>query len=463
MGKFKFTKQSLIKFYKDKTRIKNLLYKIAIILIFVYFIAQAGFYAVKIKEAVFPDEPYHLDFIEYYENGHSPFDATQTDSFKLGDTTRVYYLYHTILARVDFIHTDGNLNLILLRLISFGFVFVGLIFLFMILRELTKNRWVHVVTLFMITNTTMFAFMAGSVNYDNLQFLFTMGTIYLLLIYMRKKTINLLLLLVSLNLVASLVKVSYLSILMAQFILLLILIVFRKSYRDEALKLFKIGLKSYTTILLIAIFLISSALFAERYIKNFLAYHTFVPECGQIHTYQECEANGIFIRNRTMAQSVLDNGLDPVGIPLYVSNWIQGMAKRTYGIAGHLTIPKPENQIYPYALILVIGGLFFIRYERFKDPKDRVIFFITLFYILILMLYQNYRSYLQVGDVGIGLQGRYLFPVLPFVYYFVVKHMFRPNFQFAVKIVILITICSIFFLGGFPWFLRRVTPNWYLS
>lgn len=438
-----------------------MVYRMSIILIFLWFLVQAGFYATQINKAIFPDEPYHEQLIEYFKEGNSPFDATQVDNFNLGDTTRVYYLYHYLLAKTDFVNPEGNWDLIAFRLINVLFILGSLIILFLILRELIKNRWVHLAVLIMISNTTMFAFMAGSVNYDNLQFLVTMLSIFLLLKYMSSKSPTTLLSLLVVILLGSLVKVSFLGIFVAEFIILAILVLTQAKYRVEILNFFKVkNIKPFPVILII-LFIVSTGLFAERYIKNILVYHSFSPECNQIHTFEECKSSAIFVRNTTLAQEIDESDFKPVGMPTYLVNWSEGMADRIFGIAGHKVMPISRKGLIPYLLVFLLGGIFFLRYERFKDPKDRAIFFVTIFYLLILLFYQNYRTYLNLGSIGIGLQGRYLFPVLPFIYYFTVKHLFRPSFPFWTKVLILAYISIVFVSGSLPWFLRRADSNWY--
>src|SRR5690606_24746518 len=54
---------------------------------------------------------------------------------------------------------------------------------------------------------------------------------------------------------------------------------------------------------LIALVVISGALFTERHIVNYLKYDSFVPDCAAVIDFDHCSQYGPWIRNHTINQN----------------------------------------------------------------------------------------------------------------------------------------------------------------
>ena len=74
---------------------------------------------------------------------------------------------------------------------------------------------------------------------------------------------------------------------------------------------------------------------------------------------------------------------------------------------------------------------------------------LVIFYTLFLAFFVNYQSYLFNGVVHAGVQGRYLFPVLPLMIVIFVHYVLN-TFKAKIQAILSIVLISLFIYLSFP-------------
>jgi hypothetical protein len=144
----------------------------------------------------------------------------------------------------------------------------------------------------------------------------------------------------------------------------------------------------------------------------------------------------------------------------YVSNWLLSISKGIYGIVGHHIVPMPNWLASSYVCYFL--GIFALGIRKFskKDIYLNKILIIALFYLLVLLFLQNYKTYLERNIYTLALQGRYIFPVLPLVYVSSSAYIGEVRNTVLKTIFILLGIVM-FLLGCIPFFMYRLPVHWF--
>lgn len=437
--------------------------KIILILILLVFGILITFLAFKLRMGISPDSFYHLEVSKVYSTTLGIPDNTP-DTYKYRDITRIAYLYFWINGRVLNINNGFINEVILLRIVnviySFGTVFV----MYLLSKEIIKKRYDRVLPLFFLTSTLMFVFLSSSINYDNLANLLSILSIFFFVKFVKSKLdIKYLLWMILFLCLGGLTKFTVLPL---AFILIVLSIVdiFRKIDLLRSIKLNKYFL------LLIPI-LFFGILNIELYGTNILKYGGLEPACEKILTHEQCLTNGVYFRdNVTFPSTKIDNFGDifnliqsgdrvsPFG---YFFKWVPNFVMKIYGIMGDSSLFM--NSIYTYVyigvfLISILLGLIYYKKWKILDIYFVLIF---LFYMLILFIFQNYDMYLKHNHFYLGLQGRYIFPVISIMYILFTKSIFMINNKWL-RYIILIPIIILFIYSCIPFFFTNV-ENWWLS
>ncbi len=431
------------------------------LLIYIYFVIAASFLAVIIKFGVGPDEIYHHDFIKYYgANSADPFITSQTYAYYLGELTREpAYLYHYLLSfpyRIaDFL---GINTVVFLRFINIFFGLLSLIVLNRLALTLKLGNYIRFASLLFIANIPMFLFLSSSINYDNL--IIFLSVLSLLLLIQLSKSFNALrFLLASLIMVAGpLIKHSFLPISTAIFIFLVIILF--KNRRDIYGKSLAIVKKrKITSILLAVLVIISTGLFLERYVQNYLQYSTYAPKCHKIIEIEKCRQSALLAdgeKVRKFAPKI--ESVNPV---TYLPKWLTIMNSRIFGVFSHEKFQENKTIMQATFVVLVVTFLLFIRWFKFR--KDLFAYVIPVAFVIYTaaLIYTNMKSYKISSDINRAVQGRYWLPVLlPFFIYVASLRKFNiyPNKLFF-KTVFVITVIGIFAMG-MPNILHGIDQSW---
>lgn len=432
--------------------------KIALIFIFLVFLLVCIFLAFNIKMGVSPDSYYHLRVSQAYSTTLGiPQNTPQTYQWR--DITRIPYLYFWINGRILNINNGVIDEVVLLRVInviySLGTVYV----MYLLSKEIFKDKWKRVLPVFFLTHTLMFVFLSSSINYDNLANLLSTLSIYFFVKFV-KKGINLkylLLMLLSLC-IGALTKSMVLPVALILVILSAVEIVKRK---DEVKKI-KAG-KELLLLIPIAIFVFLNL---SLYGGNLLKYKTLEPSCTQILTHEQCLENGVYYRNKVDYNATPINGPidvfnmiikgERIGPVRYFFRWFPNLMSKIFGIMGDSSLSLPYYLVALFILFFLTGVVLIISNKKRLTKIDKYLLTILLFYTSILFFTQNYPMYLTYNQYYLGLQGRYIFPVISIIYilltksFFFIKNKKLRNIVLISFSILLIYSCNIYLLLNLP-------------
>ena len=404
--------------------------------IFGVFVVQAVIYSVVIGFGVPSDEQYHFSSSQYYAhqsvttgpftNNQSPETIREVQSID----TNVTYLYHYTLRfpiRIfEAIWMDKNTQVLLLRLVNILFVVVSLVVIKRILDEISKDKFVKNAALaaFMLTGATVW--LAASINYDNLAILLWSDLLLVWVRLIKQPSLNKALSVLALALITPLVKFTFLP-----FVFIVVFCAFAISGYKNRGKLANLNknnifsnFKVLNTLILTILVIISAGLLVERVGSNLIDYGRVQPKCDQIFTPLECRANNVYNRNFLQnekfsqdEQNALVKAWDPF---THTGEWIYKMYNSLPWYLGHLRIESnnySEVAAWLLTALTAVTILFSRKKMKFGLPAVFVLF-ATITYVLGVFLF-NLNTYLSIGKMY-AYQGRYLIPVLAFIYFFVI-------------------------------------------
>jgi hypothetical protein len=154
----------------------------------------------------------------------------------------------------------------------------------------------------------------------------------------------------------------------------------------------------------------------------------------------------------------------PVIGPLeYIPVWCRTMLGSIFGILAHISMLNEGPTILPFVTLLVLAGLgILVRWRpRDMDQLPAYLMAISVFYAFVLMYYVNYSSYVAYRSLLIGLQGRYLFPVIGPIYVLASCYLlclFRGAYA---RLGVAMATALIFIAFDFPYFLLHATTDWF--
>ena len=425
---------------------------ILLILILLVFSGYSVFLAFNLQSGIIPDEPAHFTFSKYFSTTPLiPPDTLETSS--LGWYIQQNpFLYHYINGRIINIvelvtpSASDRALLVALRLVNVAYAVGSIIFCFLLSKEIINHKWWQLLPPFLLSNTLMFVFLAGGVNYDNLANLLSIAGIYLLIrVFKGKNFFGYSLGWMIVLGLGTLVKYTLLPLALVMFITWLIFSILRKKKIIPAKKMNK---KLIALMLLFFVVLIAN--FA-LYGYNLVAYQSITPACNEILSNAQCDLSPYTIRYGNLA---LDQKLtlrevfssdypDPVNYLL--DDWIPILSSQIFGIAGHRTYT-------PNRIAIIYRGLFLaillLAYKYWKNPDFSIysLVGIVLFYIAVLFVV-NYNSELVYGFKHIAVQGRYLFPVIGIVYT-LAAYFIKKVPQWWIKYPLLALLVVLFIYGG---------------
>jgi hypothetical protein len=430
-----------------------------------WFIFQAGWIAFSTAGGFAPDEGMHIKSIQLYAtHSLSPLLTSQPEgTYSLGAVTRSpSYLYHYLMS-LPYRALPAELGqegiLIALRLINVLFPIVGLVVLYRAMIVLSAPRAVAGLVIWMLSNTLMFVFLAGSVSYDNLEFLLsTVAFYYWAKLYTAPHGRDLLKLAITMC-AASITKFTFLPL--GATLLVLLALRYRKRFREVgATCLSTLQPMSGTTACLAALFLLFFGLFIERYGVNYVRYGSYKPQCDQVLTYDQCMQSALFRRNIEFRNKPVSSSIPD---PSFVYKWARKMKRGVFAIVGHSSTRQDPFIKSGTALILASMLLAVIVTSRQRDALQFSLVTIVGVYAVILLLH-NYHLFSQSGRFGMALQGRYIFPVLGILYFVGVSALVRISAKLAsVCGLCALVIFGVFLLGGLPRYIKTTTPAWHIA
>jgi hypothetical protein len=448
-----------------------------------FFIFEALWF---VFSAVYPmafDEDFHFGLIKLYSHYWTPFLSQQpphADQF--GAVYRdPSYLYHYLMSFpyrfiALFVHSE-TLQVISLRLMNVA-MFTGALVLYrkLMLRMRASFALTHVALAIFIL-IPIVPQLAAHINYDNL-FILLLPVLCLsafsLLDSFKQRQVNILALFVFvvLSMLMTLVKYAGLPIILAAVLFLAVYSIV--SFDGRFGRLWQAIVAGFGAAnrrllgVLIAGFLISSVLFAQRYGVNLVRYHNPVPDCGAVMTVQQCEAYSPWARDYAYTQTKKAD-FKP-STYTFVTSWFWGMWHRLF-----FAINGPSTDYVNYAqlplpgiaaILLAVSLLTVFWWWRKVFQHDRYTTFgITIAVGYILVLFMNgYSDYVRVGQ-PVAINGRYLLPVLPLIAVALGRGIKLTLVRFKIERFkpYLAAVAVLFLLhgGGVFTFILRSDSTWY--
>lgn len=423
-----------------------------LVLMLVYFLVFSMFVACNLKMGIIPDEPSHYIFSKHFSTtARIPPDVFETYStgwYIKQNPFLYYWINGRIINTVELINPTVSewTQLVILRLVNTLFSLGTILFLYLLSKETIKSRWWQLFPVFLLTNTLMFVFLSGGLNYDNLTNMFCMaGLLYLTRVINGKDyLVNSMTWMVFICL-GTLTKYTVLPLALFMFVVWIFYsIKYRKSLNCSIqwnLKKFVLGL------LLIALLLGNVAIYGY----NLVVYQSIRPNCSDLLTLNQCALSPYSVRyteialdrRMTVAESIRQGFPDP--IVYFFDTWIPEMLYRIFGILGH-------KYYFPYGLTtfyrIMLGWIVLLgfRYTKRMVYLDQALVLIYFLYMFTLFIY-NYKDELVYGFKHIAMQGRYIFPVIGSAYVILVTVIHKVSNKF-IRQVTLVGILALFFIGG---------------
>jgi hypothetical protein len=214
--------------------------------------------------------------------------------------------------------------------------------------------------------------------------------------------------------------------------------------------------RSFKNWMLIFLVVLTFLPVASLYGSNFYHFGTLSPSPEQVlgkdiayHFHENTRRNIDFAA--TASQRL------QLSFPAYLQFWSFDMLWKTFGILSHRNMTRDFTDIFWYELVFVIALLTSLT-SLFKSKLDYYWALLSIFFIYAgILFYQNYKDQLEMNWLGLGVQGRYLFPVYPIA----IAILFKKTYQVlrsGWKMSYFVFTSVVFFNGGFFFFLsNRVT------
>ena len=430
---------------------KNTLYKSLVAILFLYFITQSLYFAVNIKSGFFPDEGTHLSLIKVYNQTGSIFLNYHKLDADLGTTSQNPFLYHWALGKIlnlNYIDID---EILFLRIINIIISLIGLVFFFKLTKLFTKNKFISLLALVLMSNILYFSFLSAGINYDNLVIAISTASLYYLFKYVNHNKIACLCLWLIFISLGSLTKVSFLPLALISTV---ILIVDQKNnlkhLKTNFVQFLKENKPANYFIFLFSVFLFLSIFLF--YGRNFILYKKLVPQCENLYSKEQCLRENYFYKRDNLLKKENINK-ERIDLFNYYFFWRETIVSKVFGLENHRgLLLKPVNKhlanfIFFIYLVLIV---FLIKFYK-RDKNIKYAMTIAFGYSLFLLFYFNYPTYLILGDKHLAIHGRYLFPVISL---FVVSFSYLLlNFVNKKKQIILFVFFALIFIYlGFPSF-----------
>jgi hypothetical protein len=393
-------------------------------------IASCLFFAISVIYMIPPDEFYHFRFIEYYAKQpilSGPFITNQgVEHFDLRDITRIpNYFYHYGMSfplRGLYQFTDSIFaQVLVLRLLTLSIGIASLFVIRRILRQVKASQLMQNSVLFLLGLTGMLLWIFSSINYDVPSIFWYLLCVSVALSILQGKgiTTKRLAPFMLFGMLCVLTKVTFIPFLA---ILALVTIALK---RHDLRFTQNLSLKNVKHVLLLILVLGVGLLFVERIGGNVLQYRQIEVSCDKIHAYQDCMQDDVFSRNENQLKAYAEQKARGDGVTYqpyqFTQMWTTFMYERSHFYYGHEQM-RANYGAKIMAVATAAGFLVLAVWQRkrlLENPGEKLLFWTTVSYASVMYIF-NLQTWLKYGQ-PYAFQGRYLFPIIPFLYYFAVK------------------------------------------
>ena len=461
----------------------------------VYFGVKAMYFALRIRDHIFPDESSWFGMAELFSrSAWLPVDSPE--SYHLGLVTHIPTLYFFLMGKLLLFNVLPVDDLIFLRLVNVLLALVTVTYAWRLARLLGVPLAVRCLFMVMVTNTVMFTFVSGSVNNDNLSTLLAVLSLYYLLRFFQGRS-TWHGLLFALFLLAGPLSKSVFVPYAAALVLVLLFHEHRRLLELPRAVAARFSTLGWRETILVVLCLAGLAANLQLYGGNKLRHGALLPSMDRVLPVAACLNNRLFARDYVVreyqagkltmleAQRVALRIRDPgdrasalsrlaeaasskakggearMSRLRYAREWVEVMVARTYSVAAHLSLFKYDRDFYPYYALFALAGLLWLcRLRTLLIPGLGGVGFVALFYTLFLMQVVGYVIYRGSGFTGVATTGRYLFPALVALY-LVTAHGLLARMPRWWQAGAGVAVGLWFIAGEFPWFLRHAGPEWY--
>ncbi len=320
---------------------------------FVVFTGYSTLFALRARAGSIPDETAHFMLSRHFSTTWGiPPDGPET--FPHGYIRHRPVLYYWINGRVLnvlglFLPFAGEWKmLVILRLVNVVYAILSLIFCYLLGKEIIANRWWRLLGVFFLTNTLMFVFLSGGVNYDNLTNACCFAGIYFLARVFNGKDFyqNSVLSMICI-LAGTLVKITVLPLAGILFFTWVFYVV-----RNRANIHFR-RLLDWKLLPLLLIFVALVWLNFSVYGLNIIKYRSLSPACEKIYTIEQCRMSAVVRRDEKVGLT------EPLTLPDVIK-----MGK-----------PDPVEWFFDFWQVTILTGIYGIKSGITNSPG----WIITLF------------------------------------------------------------------------------------
>lgn len=400
----------------EKRKYFDLILNMAII---AWFLFQSINLALRIKIGLPPDELHHYYLSKFYQEAPG-FSIEENDStYRYGTLNTIPYLYHLISGKLLHLNFFSEEDELPLRFLSIIMAVGVLLAVKKIAAELTADRFIPLLAMGIMASIPMFVLISSSMSYDAATNLLGALLILYTVRFFKYYRLHDFLLVTLFLLIGGVTKITFLPFFVIYF---LILISFAGTFIRRFREVFRSGLSNKERILLalVAFFLILNI---RLYGGNFYHYKTYNPSLEQV--IGEDKAYQLYAqaqRDRDYMQSASSRPIS--AFDLFLRDYLIHAAKTSLGFMGHKVIFPTGEDLRRLALFALppVAGLLLITYRsarrlfRGKKLEFNDAFGVLAaigFGYLAMTIADNYITYTKMRAFGFGLQGRYLFPVLP--------------------------------------------------
>ncbi|MCK4663274.1 MAG: LamG domain-containing protein [Bacteroidales bacterium] len=485
--------------------ISRKLFLLLVCCIFAWLAFQNIYYATTIKWGISPDETHHLTVSKLYANLGTFFIKDSAEPIpgisdcKLSEQP---YFYHLLLGKTLLLNFFSITDYLLLRFVNIIISILSLYFTLLLVKEITKNRWIQLTVLVVQTNILMYVFLSSMISYDNLCNLLSVLSFLFLLRYLKfYSRTQLILLLLTLS-IGTLTKNNFLPVVVVQ---VTILLWYSKAIFKHRHRLFNKSISIREIILLlmlISFFILNLKLWVGnpdliRRLNSLTSQPIPLDEVNK-HNPQTCQGRGLLTIQTSQVSTVnivksdmsgalnrLKLGIDRAlnllkpgknrgahsvvvqrsKMSLYetIPHYLIRTEETIFGIMAHKNLLRKNNDLLLYRTLFFLSILLFIMNfrKRIKNSKLCIIAASVLMYMVI-VFYVNYTGYLVSGHFGAALHGRYNFPILVLLIIFLVYNVLI-NFNDRIKILFLLLITPLLIYNNYFWFIMNVTPDWFIT
>lgn len=466
------------------------------LVLFVYFGFRLIYFAVTISPYVPPDEVTHFGVSTIFSKAFLLPDNSPA-SYQYGLVTNIPWLYYWIMGKLLHLNIFGVPDLVFLRVLNIPLAFATVYFVRRLTTLFTDDIIVRLLVVVAMTNTLMFSFVSASVSYDNLTNLLAAMSFYYLTSFFKNRSAVCLAKSVICVLAGSLTKNTFLPLVP----LFLMLLIVREvgnigSFVPKARAMFRD--RGRAGVVLLMAILVGLLLNIQLYGGNYLRYQAIIPSIENVLPLEQAmqyrlAARGIILKQFRQGQisleqahemasrithsgdrqdtlTLIDNyayrqqsGFRPIGPLPYTAIWFLQMLSTSFGIKAHIGMPNHGLSFIPLTvLLLFVITAFVVRWRPWDmDWLPTSLLAVSACYAVFLVVMINYPAYQESTDIVMSVAGRYIFPVMGPVYVLSCLYLLRLFKGEKMRLGLAVFAALALIYSDFPFFLTRVTPEWY--